>query len=193
MTKLTNPYRSLVLGGVKSGKSRYAEQLATNYCADGAGGVTLIATAHAGDDEMRARIERHKAERDKDWLVIEEPNALGSALARADQSAAYSVGSSCIVIDCLTLWITNLLMKSDEKLLMREIDSFMKSVVCCQSRLIMVSNETNMGITPMGELSRQFCDETGLLHQALGRNCDHVCLMAAGIALDIKGFALPGA
>lgn len=187
MTLPQSQRRSLILGGVKSGKSGHAEQLADTCSKVPGSNVVLIATAMARDDEeMRQRIERHKSARNKNWLVIEEPLALSTELSKVDQAATDKGDSVCIVIDCLTLWITNLLLSTDEGRFRQEIDYFQESVSKCQSRLIIVSNETNMGVTPMGELSRRFCDEVGLLHQALGQICDNVTLMVAGIPLIVK-------
>jgi len=186
MNPSARPYRSLILGGVKSGKSSYAERMAKAYAKSEGADVTLIATARAGDKEMQARIERHKADRDKQWRLVEEPLMLADALNTIDQRTIKPGRCQCIVIDCLTMWVTNLLMQQDDNVLRMEIDNFQRSVQHCRSRLIIVSNETNLGVTPMGELSRRFCDEAGLLHQALGQSCDHVVLMVAGISLTIK-------
>lgn len=190
MTLPAPPRRSLILGGVKSGKSNHAERLAESYSETSTDTVVLIATATAEDDEMQKRIERHQKVRNPGWMVIEEPVHLALALRQADREKTDPGGHHCIVIDCLTLWVTNLLMQTDETLLRQEVDDFQQSVIACQSRLIMVSNETNLGITPMGELSRRFCDEIGLLHQALGHTCDHVAMMVAGIAVNIKNKCL---
>ncbi|MFK7859527.1 MAG: bifunctional adenosylcobinamide kinase/adenosylcobinamide-phosphate guanylyltransferase [Granulosicoccus sp.] len=186
MTVLLPPHRSLILGGVKSGKSRHAECLADACSRQDAAQVILIATATAKDAEMQQRIDRHKKERNKSWAVLEEPLALANALNQATGDNAGPAEQNCIVIDCLTLWVTNLLLQSDDELLRQEIDDFKQAVKSCRSRLIIVSNETNLGITPMGELSRRFCDETGLLHQALGQICEDVALMVAGIPMNIK-------
>ena len=179
-------YRSLILGGVKSGKSDHALQLADDYTLGNGRAVTFIATATAGDEAMSRRIARHKSERNPQWHCIEEPLALARTLANVDSSAVRSDHNSCIVIDCLTLWITNLLMLEDQDRLEQEIAQFESAVIQCSTRLIIVSNETNMGVTPLSDLARRFCDETGLLHQKLGRICEHVALMVAGIPLVIK-------
>ncbi|MFK8082041.1 MAG: bifunctional adenosylcobinamide kinase/adenosylcobinamide-phosphate guanylyltransferase [Granulosicoccus sp.] len=183
------PHRSLILGGVKSGKSGYAERLAKTCAENESAELTLIATALAGDEEIRLRIERHKADRDKQWAVVEEPLLLARSLNAVDQQTRVSDRPKCIVVDCLTMWITNLLLEHDEDLLRREVNLFRQAALDCTSPLILVSNETNLGITPLGELSRRFCDETGLLHQALGQICDQVVLMVAGNAMYVKGQA----
>lgn len=187
MKSPTSRHRCLILGGVKSGKSRHAEWLAEAYSQTHNASVTLIATATADDAEMRKRIARHKADRNPSWRVVEEPVSLGKALRKLDTDSAAAGGTACIVIDCLTLWLTNLLMISDEKMLRQEIADFHEATRQCQSALFVVSNETNLGITPIGELSRQFCDEAGLLHQELGQVFERVTLIVAGIPLSIKG------
>ena len=167
--------KSLILGGVKSGKSRHAEQLAT----DSGRPVTVIATATGDDAGMQARIARHQAERDPQWHLLEEPILLGKAIASIDEQ-------HCVLVDCLTLWLTNLLMLENDAALSTELQSLNAAVETCGSRLVMVSNETSMGIVPMGELSRRYCDEAGLLHQAMARHCDEVVLMIAGLCHRLK-------
>lgn len=167
--------KSLILGGVKSGKSRHAEQLA----ADSARPVTVIATATADDVGMQKRIVRHRAERNPSWAVVEEPLLLGKAINETDDD-------HCILVDCLTLWLTNLLMLENETRLNTELQALQAAVETCANRLIMVSNETSMGVVPMGELSRRYCDEAGLLHQAMARECDEVVLMIAGLCHRLK-------
>ena len=168
--------KTLVLGGIKSGKSRYAETIASQW----KGPKHLIATATANDDEMQARIERHKKERDAQFDVVEEPIYLGDAISQRNNS-------ECLVVDCLTLWITNLLLMSDGNTSFEiERASFLDAVKTSSSRILIVSNESNMGIIPLGELSRRYCDEIGLIHQELGALCDEVFLMVAGIPLQVK-------
>ncbi len=186
MQTQTAPQRSLILGGVKSGKSRHAEELAQAYSNKHGALVTLIATATANDVEMHARIARHKASRDPKWRVIEEPTALGAVLESIDAQKNASQIRHCIVVDCLTLWMTNLLTSGDENLLERESAAFLAATRECSSELIIVSNETNMGITPMGVLSRRFCDEIGVLHQTLGKEFDRVSLIVAGLAMKVQ-------
>ncbi len=167
--------KSLVLGGTKSGKSRFAESLATN--SDKA--VTVIATARADDAEIALRIQKHQADRDKTWHVVEEPVELSQAIREAPQEHA-------ILVDCLTLWITNLLLLSDELVLENQIEQFLDTVAQSTQTLIFVSNETSMGIVPMGALSRRYCDEVGLLHQKLAGQCDEVMLIVAGLHQQLK-------
>jgi adenosylcobinamide kinase / adenosylcobinamide-phosphate guanylyltransferase len=168
--------KTLVLGGVRSGKSRLAAVLA----AESGLPVTYVATAEARDDEMRRRIAAHRAVRPAEWRVIEEPLALCRVISRETE------GRRCIVVDCLTLWLTNLL-SSRTIAFEHERGAFLEGVRKWTCDLVLVSNETNMGIVPLGDLTRRFCDEAGLLHQELGRHCDRVMLCVAGIAYPLKG------
>ena len=177
--------KTLVLGGVKSGKSRHAEQLAV---ASGLP-VTLIATALAGDDEMSQRIERHKLNRPEGWHLIEEPLDIAGRLRQiADGlAAAHSDGAVCVIVDCLTLWLAQSLDQLGESQSLASLrDELLNEVSRFPGELVLVANETNMGVTPMGKLSRQYCDEAGLLHQALARECDSVVLTVAGLPLSLK-------
>lgn len=167
--------KSLVLGGIKCGKSRYAESLARDY----GNPVSVIATARADDAEMAARISKHKADRDNGWHLVEEPLALGSAISEIAESHT-------IVVDCLTLWLTNLLLLDDSDALETEKSRFLDSLRRCSQQMIIVSNETSMGIVPMGELSRRYCDEAGLMHQEIAACCDHVVLIIAGLPQVLK-------
>ncbi|MDH5356087.1 MAG: bifunctional adenosylcobinamide kinase/adenosylcobinamide-phosphate guanylyltransferase [Gammaproteobacteria bacterium] len=169
--------KTLILGGVRSGKSRLGEQLAS----DSGLPVIYIATATADDTEMQMRIESHRESRPDHWTVIEEPIYLAKALKNADSK------SQCILVDCLTLWLTNLLTTEDENLLESEIAALLETLSSLSGQLIMVSNETNMGIVPMGELSRRYCDEAGRLHQLLAQTCDRVIFTVAGLPQILKG------
>lgn len=169
--------KTLILGGVRSGKSRLAERLAT----ESGRPATYIATATAQDDEMRARIIAHRARRPAGWTIVEEPIALAAMLrahARADR---------CVLVDCLTLWLTNLLTAEDANALDRERAALLAVLPGLPGRIILVSNETTMGVTPLGELSRRYCDAAGLLHQALAQCCDRVILTVAGLPHILKG------
>ena len=143
--------------------------------------VTLIATAVAKDIEMQARIEHHKHSRPPHWLVIEEPLSLADALIKPLENNDY------IIIDCLTLWVTNLLLDEDKTALDRETSALLDILSESAGTITMISNETSMGIIPMGELTRCFCDTTGLLHQKLASQCDNVVLTFAGLPLALKG------
>ncbi len=168
----------LILGGVRSGKSREAQRRAigTGFA------VTYVATATRSDDEMVKRIERHRADRPEGWRTIEEPYYL------ADRLISESRPDHCLIVDCLTLWLSNWLLKGTEGYadFIEERDKLLDALGELPGYTILVSNETNQGVIPASALSRQFCDEAGLLHQAIAAISDRVSLMVAGIPTDIK-------
>ena len=168
--------KQLILGGSRSGKSSLAEQRA----GESGLAVTYIATASAGDAEMAARIAQHQARRPAHWLIVEEPLKLAHAL----QTLAAS--DRCLLVDCLTLWLTNLLCANDEDLFQRERAAFLKTLPTLPGHIILVSNEVGMGIVPMGELSRRFSDEAGWLNQEVAKICERVTLMVAGLPYPLK-------
>ncbi|MBK1643117.1 bifunctional adenosylcobinamide kinase/adenosylcobinamide-phosphate guanylyltransferase [Thiocapsa imhoffii] len=168
--------RTLILGGVRSGKSRLAEQLAH---ASGQP-VVYVATAQAKDAEMAQRIAAHRARRSPTWRLIEEPYALAEVIARE------AGAQRCVLVDCVTLWLTNWLMRGDDDALAAQIRALLEVVTTTAGTLILVSNETNLGVIPLGELSRRFVDVAGTLHQDLAARCDQVILTVAGIPLTIK-------
>lgn len=168
--------KQLILGGVRSGKSRLAEQRARSSGRH----VIYIATATAaGDPEMEARIRQHRARRPPDWVTVEEPFALGGALR------ANAAPDRCLVVECLTLWLTNLLCWRAERL-EAEQRSLCSAVAEISGAVILVGNETGLGVVPLGELSRRFLDASGELHQALAAVCDQVTLTVAGLPLELK-------
>ena len=186
---------SLVLGGARSGKSRYAESLLAASDLK----PIYVATGSAGDDEMQQRIDRHKTDRassDLDWTTVEEPEDLGATLA------SLAKPGNAILIDCLTLWLTNCLcgdvwaIKRQEFIevlekLIEDSDQDLKSptgkqVTSPECEIVIVSNETGLGVVPMGELSRQFVDESGFLHQELAKLAHRVTLVVAGLPTDLK-------
>ena len=169
--------KTLILGGVRSGKSRLAERLAT----ESQWPVIYIATATIADEEMRARIAAHRVRRPDHWQVIEEPLALASVLSQ------FAKTDHCVLVDCLTLWLTNLLMHADASRFESERSALLNVLPHLTGKLILVSNETNMGIIPLGELSRRYCDEAGKLHQEIAQYCDQVVLTVAGLPLMLKG------
>ena len=169
--------KTLILGGNKSGKSKLAEVLATESEMT----VTLIATAVAKVIEMQTRIEHHKLSRPPHRQVIEEP------LALADELIPPLENNNYIIIDCLTLWVTNLLLDEDKTTLAKETTALLDILSASTGTVTMISNETSMGIIPMAELTRRFCDETGLLHQKLASQCDNVFLTIAGLPMALKG------
>lgn len=168
---------SLILGGARSGKSALAERLAH----DSGREVVYVATGQAHDEEMAARIAHHRARRPAHWHCVEEPLALAEALraqARADR---------CVLVDCLTLWLSNLLGDSDQGRFAHERDALLQTLPELPGDIVFVSNEVGLGIVPLGELSRRFVDEAGRLHQALGAQCGRVIFVAAGLPLLLKG------
>ncbi|SDY52137.1 bifunctional adenosylcobinamide kinase/adenosylcobinamide-phosphate guanylyltransferase [Nitrosomonas sp. Nm33] len=169
--------KTLILGGVRSGKSRLAERLATQSQLP----VTYIATATIEDAEMQARIELHRANRPVHWQVIEEPLQLAAVVSQV------AAKDHCLLVDCLTLWLTNLLLHQDSTVFEHEHAAFLSVLLNLPGRIILVSNETNMGVIPMGELSRRYCDEAGKLHQLVAQQCEQVILMVAGLPHYLKG------
>ena len=169
--------KQLILGGVRSGKSKMAEQQALDSGLE----VVYIATATAGDDEMHARIQKHQQQRPDNWQLVEEPLMLSDALQHHANS------DRCLLVDCLTLWLTNLLLNEDEAFFKTQREAFINVITTLPGQLIFVSNETGLGIVPMGKLSRRYCDEAGLLHQELAQLCDRVILSIAGLPQILKG------
>lgn len=169
--------RELILGGARSGKSRMAETKAKACGFD----VTYIATATVYDSEMQQRVNLHKQDRPAHWNLIEEPIYLAEAISSIQ-------APQCILVDCLTLWVTNLLMKEDDTLFQTQKLMLLDSIKNTQCHLILVSNETGMGVIPMGEISRRFVDESGWLHQEIAAIADQVTLSVAGLPHLLKAF-----
>jgi adenosylcobinamide kinase/adenosylcobinamide-phosphate guanylyltransferase len=168
--------KELILGGARSGKSVLAERLAVESGLD----VTYIATAAAGDDEMAERIRHHQARRPGHWRVVEEPLMLAAAMQAAAGAERF------LIVDCLTLWLTNLLL-ADEALFEAQRQALLEALPVLPGRVVLVSNETGMGVVPSGELSRRFVDESGRLHQQLAGICERVTLTVAGLPHVLKG------
>jgi adenosylcobinamide kinase/adenosylcobinamide-phosphate guanylyltransferase len=172
--------KQLILGGARSGKSRLAEKLAADSALD----VTYIATSEPLDGEMNQRVQLHRERRPAHWGLVEEPLGLADVLQR------YARAERCLLVDCLTLWLTNLLMLEDDARLAAERDALLRCVDELPGQIIFVSNETGLGVVPMGELTRRYVDEAGWLHQALAERCERVVLTVAGLPLILKGNAL---
>ena len=167
--------KELILGGARSGKSALAERLAAESGLD----VVYIATATAGDAEMAGRIAHHRERRPAAWELVEEPSHLAAALRNA------AAPGRCLLVDCLTLWLNNVI--ADEALFQQERAALLETLPALPGRVILVSNEVGMGIVPLGELTRRYCDEAGRLHQELAQLCDRVTFVAAGLPLVLKG------
>lgn len=172
--KLKNKRSHLVLGGARSGKSRYAEGLGAGL----AGKKIYIATAQPGDEEMAARIAAHRARRGQDWSTLEAPVALVEALEGA--------GENFVLIDCVTLWVSNLLLGGLE--IAPQVERLAKALQAHRATVVVVSNEVGLGIVPDNALARRFRDEAGLANQRLAAACDEVVFLAAGLPLRLKPF-----
>jgi adenosylcobinamide kinase/adenosylcobinamide-phosphate guanylyltransferase len=168
------PPVTLVLGGARSGKSRYAEDLVDRH----PGRRTYLATAEVLDDEMAARVKTHRARRDSDWKTVEEAIDLAGALkVETEQGAA-------VLVDCLTLWLGNLLGKDRD--VDAEIDGLIAAVGQFGGPVVFVSNEVGQGIVPDNALARRFRDLAGILHQRLAEKADHVVFVTAGLPMKLK-------
>jgi adenosyl cobinamide kinase/adenosyl cobinamide phosphate guanylyltransferase len=168
----------LLVGGVASGKSRTAATLASQ----GARGVTVIATAEALDDEMTARIERHRRERPTAWTVVEEPVGLAAAIEAA-------APDHVVIVDCLTLWVTNLMAAAqdadDDEVFLRALAAA-KAAAARPAPTVVISNEVGAGIVPMHPLARRFRDVLGRVNAAFADEADTVALMVAGRAVTLS-------
>ncbi len=168
--------KTLILGGARSGKSGLAQRRAQ---ATGRP-VTLIATAQALDAEMAERIARHQADRPPSWRTVEEPLALAAALK------AECATDRCVIVDCLTLWLTNLLLDSEARLA-AETTALLNTLPDLPGEILLVANETGLGVVPADVLSRRYVDVAGWLHQSLAQACDRVVLTVAGLPVALKG------
>lgn len=179
---------TLILGGARSGKSAFAERLAV----DGAREVIYIATARAGDGEMGDRIAHHRERRPEHWTTVEEPLLLADAISR------HSTLNNLILVDCLTLWLSNLMFSDGREypetgtidlpaLFHEQRRAFIDALQSASGDVILVSNEVGLGIVPMGAVTRSFADEAGRLNQSVAAVCDRAVFIAAGLPLTLKG------
>ena len=170
------PLVTLALGGARSGKSAYAERLVD--AAGDTGGGLYIATAEAGDGEMTERIRRHRGRRGDRWTTVEEPLELAGALSR------YSAPGRPVLVDCLTLWLSNVMAAG------RDIDAEVAALTAALGALagpvVIVSNEVGLGLVPATPLGRAFRDHAGRLNQAVAEVADRVIFVAAGLPLALK-------
>lgn len=163
-----------VLGGARSGKSRYAQARA-----EAAGGSPVfVATAEAFDDEMRARIARHQADRDARWRTVEAPRDLPAAID------ALNAEDAVVLVDCLTLWVSNLLLAEAD--IPRAGRELCDAIVRFEGKLILVANEVGLGIVPDNALARAFRDAAGQLNQSVAAAVEEVVLLTAGLPLTLK-------
>jgi adenosylcobinamide kinase / adenosylcobinamide-phosphate guanylyltransferase len=165
---------TVLIGGARSGKSRLALERAQAL----PGELVYVATGEALDTEMSERIARHRAERGARWRTVEEPLDLAGAIARE------SSGGNVLVVDCLTLWLSNLIFR--ERDVGAATTSLLEALARRRGTVLLVSNEVGMGIVPENALARRFRDEAGRLNQAVARVADEVVLVCAGLALRMK-------
>ncbi len=166
---------ALVLGGARSGKSAFSERLAQSTGLE----RHYIATGRAYDDEMRERIVRHQDDRGPSWVTHEEPVELIRTLREIDRP------ERVILVDCLTLWVTNLMM-AGEDIPARSAD-LAAQLLSLEAKIIFVSNEVGLGIVPENRMAREFRDHAGRLHQQIAAAADEVFFVAAGLPLRMKG------
>jgi len=164
----------LVLGGARSGKSRYAETQLAAFPPP----WTYIATAQGLDDEMRDRIQEHRARRDSRWQTVNAPLDLPEAIANADSTR------QPVLVDCLTLWLSNILLSECD--LSDASARLITRLKCIQTPVVIVSNEVGLGIVPGTPLGRQFRDAQGRLNQQVAEIADRVIFMAAGLPMQFK-------
>ncbi|QGZ41085.1 adenosylcobinamide kinase /adenosylcobinamide-phosphate guanylyltransferase [Pseudoduganella flava] len=180
--------RTLVLGGARSGKSAHAERIAAQSGKE----VVYVATAGAGDAEMARRIALHRSSRPGHWTTVEEPLALADTLAR------WRAPHRVVLVDCLTLWLSNLLFANGTDYpevgeialparLHAERAALLGQLEEDDGDVVFVSNEVGMGIVPFGAVTRAYTDEAGRLNQAVAARCDNVVFVAAGLPLVLKG------
>jgi adenosylcobinamide kinase / adenosylcobinamide-phosphate guanylyltransferase len=198
MSTQTIAQSELILGGQKSGKSRRAELLARQWLdQSSAHNAVLIATAQPWDEEMRQRIARHQADRAQrvpDMTTVEEPLALAEAIAQ------HSRADTLVVVDCLTLWLTNLLMPAEPHAVVPDLlpnrpvalvqqaqaATLLIAIENAPGPVVIVGNEIGLGVIPMGREVRAFVDALGRLNQDVASVCSRVTLMAAGLPLTLK-------
>jgi adenosylcobinamide kinase/adenosylcobinamide-phosphate guanylyltransferase len=171
---------NLILGGARSGKSAYAEKIAS----ESGLAVTYIATAQVYDREFGTRVEHHKTRRPGHWHTVEVPHHLAATLHR--EAAA----DRCLLVDCLTLWLAQCICPEcappEGVDWSTERAEFLQTLTSLPGKILLVSNEVGMGIVPLGEINRQFQDEAGRLNQAVAALCDEVVFIAAGLPLKLK-------
>jgi adenosylcobinamide kinase/adenosylcobinamide-phosphate guanylyltransferase len=182
---MTSPDLTFILGGARSGKSAYAERLAV----DSGLPVTYVATARTddteGDTEFAARVEQHRERRPAHWALVEAPLDLAGVLRELDHEG------HVVLIDCLTLWLANLLFPADGSTPdgppLQAFSDFDAALSNVRGKVIVVSNEIGLGVVPMGSVTRLYVDELGRLNQRVATASTHVTMMVAGLPLVLKG------
>jgi adenosylcobinamide kinase / adenosylcobinamide-phosphate guanylyltransferase len=170
---------ALILGGARSGKSAYAQKLAEAHAPE----RFYLATATAGDGEMAARIARHRRDRGQGWTTLEEPLEIAAVLA------AHAQGGRAVVVDCLTLWLSNLMLAGQDP---GPAVAVLADVIPeLAGPVILVSNEVGMGLVPDHKLGREFRDWQGRANREIAAACDAVIFVAAGLPLQLKPAATP--
>jgi adenosylcobinamide kinase / adenosylcobinamide-phosphate guanylyltransferase len=165
----------LITGGIKSGKSRFTLKLAREI---EEAEKTFIATAHPIDREMQDKIGKHKKERGSDFKTVEEAIHLGDVLKKINPSTA--------IMDCLTLWLSNLFFEASQDERISEVESFFRALGEFTGNAIIVTNEVGWGIIPQDEISRSYQEELGMLNQRIAQICDEVYVLISGVPLKIK-------
>ncbi len=169
---------TLVIGGCKSGKSRYALDFADKNKGNK---KIFVATSVPNDSEMEARVTAHKKERGEDWLTIEEPVYIDRAIKE------YSNKADVILVDCLTLWLSNMLFKDYDKIkILDNVKNLIQEIENAECSVVFVSNEVGAGIVPENKLARLFRDLAGIINQEIAKAVDNVVFTVAGIPVNIK-------
>ena len=173
------PKKILITGGMRSGKSRYAQELALAFDES----RLFVATAEALDDEMKLRIKQHQKDRGQEFKLLEEPVDLVGALKR------YPENPSVVLVDCMSLWVSNLLHRYSSNKVNRDkkIQNWVSFVEEAQQDIFIVTNEVGLGMIPNNPLGRKYLDHLGFLNQSLARVCDEVIFMVSGIPQFLKG------
>ena len=170
-----SPISTFVIGGAASGKSLHAEELAMQL----PGAPIYLATAQAFDDEMKDKIAAHRRRRGEDWITIEEPYDLPDAISQN------GVSNTVLLVDCLTLWLSNLIFL--ERDISKESDALIEAVSKVKGCIVLVSNEVGLGLVPDNQVARHFRDLQGTLNQKVAAVADRVVFVAAGLPLTLKG------
>ncbi|MCL1060826.1 bifunctional adenosylcobinamide kinase/adenosylcobinamide-phosphate guanylyltransferase [Shewanella benthica] len=170
--------KQLIIGGARSGKSRLAQEYAKTWQTRTNGEVIVIATAESSEGTMAKRIVHHKVHRPQEWKLVETTLDLAQALIQESRS------DNLILVDCLTLWLSNI--QLSDRNWKQEKQSLLEALMHLPGEVIFISNEVGQGVVPLGELSREFVDESGWLHQSLARQVDRVTIAIAGLPLIIK-------